>query len=285
MRDLSDGELTALVGDTWEALESHLAGMQRSRIESTERLFRFEVGLHSGFLNGVLRATVEPGDDSTLIGLVDLVAETRARFGARGLPWRWNVGPTSSPGLADALVAAGLTVMGEMTGMAMDMGVAGASNAGGTPNTGGAPAPRPVDGGRVTEVLTHAELEVWLSVRRANLGLDEATTDAWRIAHGNAVLSARAPLRHFVGRLGDRPVAGLTVFLGPEAAGIYHVDTIPEARGRGFGSALTARAMLAAHEAGYRYVVLVSSQLGHSVYRGLGFRDLGRWTVLVDPGG
>jgi GNAT superfamily N-acetyltransferase len=54
---------------------------------------------------------------------------------------------------------------------------------------------------------------------------------------------------------------------------VYHVATVPEARRRGLGSALTLAAARSARELGYRAGVLVSSSEGFGVYHRLGFRE------------
>jgi ribosomal protein S18 acetylase RimI-like enzyme len=56
-------------------------------------------------------------------------------------------------------------------------------------------------------------------------------------------------------------------------AGIYGVSTLPEARGRGFGAAITLQALLEARKAGERYAVLFASALGAPVYRKLGLHE------------
>jgi ribosomal protein S18 acetylase RimI-like enzyme len=53
--------------------------------------------------------------------------------------------------------------------------------------------------------------------------------------------------------------------------GIYSVGTIPEARGKGIGSAITLRALLDARRRGYRVGLLQSSEMGYNMYRRLGF--------------
>jgi ribosomal protein S18 acetylase RimI-like enzyme len=66
------------------------------------------------------------------------------------------------------------------------------------------------------------------------------------------------------------------LFDGAGVAGIYNVCTVPEARGRGIGRAVTAAALEDAVARGLRLAVLGSSELGYPVYRRLGFRDVSR---------
>jgi predicted GNAT family acetyltransferase len=249
----------------WEALERAIANRFGGVVEEDARGFRFRSGLQSGFLNGVLRAHVESDD------VLPLARETKGWF-PDGLPWRWIVGPGSlPPDLADRLEAHGLERRWPlMPAMAIDLADLAGKD--------WSPA-----GGRVTEVADAGDLESWLGVRRVNLNLDDRTIAAWRRAHGEFGLGASSTLRHFIGWLGDRPVAGSTLFLDRSSgtAGIYHVDVLPDARGRGFGKAVTTTALAAARNLGYSLGVLSASSLGTPVYLRLGFRIVGSVTVLV----
>jgi predicted acetyltransferase len=69
-------------------------------------------------------------------------------------------------------------------------------------------------------------------------------------------------------------VATSILFNGAGVVGIYGVGTIPQARHRGVGAAMTLESLLDAHQQGYHFAVLFSSRMGYSVYKRLGFREV-----------
>ena len=81
------------------------------------------------------------------------------------------------------------------------------------------------------------------------------------------------PWRHYLGWLDDEAVATASIYLGAGVAGVYFVMTVPEARRRGIGAAITRAALQEARATGVQYGVLESSPAGRSVYAGLGFRE------------
>jgi GNAT superfamily N-acetyltransferase len=88
---------------------------------------------------------------------------------------------------------------------------------------------------------------------------------------------------YFLGRLGGRAVATSRLSLVAGTAGIYAVVTLGEARGRGIGSAMTLAALHAARDRGYRIATLQSSDMGHAIYRRLGFIDAFTYGIHVHP--
>jgi ribosomal protein S18 acetylase RimI-like enzyme len=263
--NVGEPELMRAVLANWQHLERALAARFGGEVVDEARGFRFRTGLHSGFLNGVIVGDLHPDD-------VDTYAHELLQWFPPGLPWRWILpGHPLAATIAQRLDAHGFE--GRWPGQkAMTVDLAGFDPGSWTPA-----------GGRVTEVASAADLEAWLSVRRVNLGLDEPTIAAWRRAHGEFGLGPDGALRHFVGWDGDRAVAGASLFLDEHSgtAGIYHVDVLPEARGRGYGKAVTTAALVAAQAGEYELGVLSASQLGQPVYLRLGFGIVGTISIFV----
>jgi GNAT superfamily N-acetyltransferase len=80
---------------------------------------------------------------------------------------------------------------------------------------------------------------------------------------------------------GGRLVAGGMAHDVADTAGIYLVATAPSARGRGLATELMRGLLLHARDRGCTAAVLQATELGHGVYRRVGFRDLGRWVNWV----
>ena len=93
------------------------------------------------------------------------------------------------------------------------------------------------------------------------------------------------PVQFFGIRRGGRLVATSMLYLDDGLAGIYCVATLPAERGCGLGAHVTAEALRAAGRLGYGVGLLQSSATGHSVYQGLGFRDVGSVAMFIrQPG-
>lgn len=81
------------------------------------------------------------------------------------------------------------------------------------------------------------------------------------------------PMGAFVGYDADaRPVASSAAVVYHGVAAIYMVGTVPGARGRGFGTAMTWAALEAGRSAGADTGALNATKIGRPVYERMGFR-------------
>ena len=85
----------------------------------------------------------------------------------------------------------------------------------------------------------------------------------------------------YVGTHGGEPVtSGFAVRTG-STMGMYWIATIPEARGRGFGDAMTRRIVADAAAAGCDVAVLQASDMGRPIYTRIGFRTVIEYDIYV----
>ena len=196
----------------------------------------------------------------------DVIAESLAELRKHGVPGTWHVGPSMRIAGAD-LIAAGFAAAGAEPGMAVRI-----------PEL---VAPRAVPGLSLTRVGDDNALAVWEAT--LGQGFGEGEREARWVASVYQKLGYDDPWRHYLGWSDGTPVATATVFLGSGVAGLYFVMTVPEARRRGIGAAITYGALRAVE--GVEYAVLGASAAGRSVYAGLGFReyctiDLYEWPLV-----
>jgi GNAT superfamily N-acetyltransferase len=186
-----------------------------------------------------------------------VIAESLQALRDSGVPGCWHVGPSMRPlDLGDRLVAAGFSYGGPEPGMALRLAELRETE---------------VAGLRVERVTSVDELSVW--AQTLGQGFGEGVKEAEWVASVYRRLGLADPWRHYVGYLEGEPVATATVFLAAGVAGLYFVMTLPEARRRGIGAAITAAVLREARDSGVEYAVLGSSPAGRSVYAGLGFRE------------
>jgi GNAT superfamily N-acetyltransferase len=87
----------------------------------------------------------------------------------------------------------------------------------------------------------------------------------------------------YVGYTDGEPVSsGLGVRTG-RTIGVYNIATIPSARGRGYGAAMTMRVVDDGAAAGCDVAILQASDMGRPIYERLGFRTVVEYMAWVDP--
>jgi ribosomal protein S18 acetylase RimI-like enzyme len=221
-------------------------------------------GLAFRSVNGAVGLRFDPAT------IEERIADVTAWFAGRAGPWRWLVGPTSAPPDLDRhLRLAGFDLVSDNAGMALDLGRA----------TDVEPAPPGVE---IRPLEDLEGLDAWGEINRRALELDPLRARAWRDAQDRAIGSP-GPMRIWIANLHGEPVAAAALFEGAGVAGVYNVATVPEARGRGIGRAVTATVLAEAIARGHRLAVLGSSDLGYPVYHRLGFREVSRLRSYALP--
>lgn len=84
-----------------------------------------------------------------------------------------------------------------------------------------------------------------------------------------------------VARLDGREVGAVIAYDHDGDRGVFNLETRPEARRRGIGTALTALQLHEARERGLTTASLQSTPVAEGVYAALGFADLGRYLEYV----
>jgi ribosomal protein S18 acetylase RimI-like enzyme len=133
-------------------------------------------------------------------------------------------------------------------------------------------APDVPDGFRLERVRDDQMMAEWAAVSEAGFGADLGSCfyDAYaRHGYGTDAFSV-----HYTGFLGDTPVTSGTVLDAGGSASIYDVSTPPDFRRQGLGAAITHAMMREIGRLGYADTWIWSSDLAHSLYRNLGYRDV-----------
>ena len=97
---------------------------------------------------------------------------------------------------------------------------------------------------------------------------------------GPSILQGRT--RVWLAWLDDRPVAVAAAHLHAGVTLVEYVATLPDARGRGAGFAVTWAATSAVPD---QPAVLLASDDGRPVYERMGYRAVERWSAWLRPGG
>ena len=211
-------------------------------------------GLPTPAFNAVLHTHITSDDIDAKIDSVITY------YKARHVPFSWATGPTTLPtNLARYLKARGFTHVRDGTGMAADLQVLPEEVA--TPPNF-----------RVEEVYDLDMLKAYTATSMKGFGSSEEFIRVYRDTYHAIGLGENLPWHHFIGWLNDEPVAVSSLLLHAGVAGVYGIATIPEARRRGVGAAMTLAPLREARRRGYRVGVLSPSEMGLGVYQRLGFR-------------
>ena len=255
LSDLSPAALAAAVQANLFTFLCQAGKTSTGEFFSLPGLARWATRIPHPWFNGVL-VSQPPGSDAG-----ERIEGTKAYFQGRGCDtFSWWLDPGLEPESWRApLGAAGFQFSDDTPGMALDL----------------ASLPEKLSlasGLSIRPVESLADLRLWVQLFLAGYGLPaDWAGDFYDLFKG---IGISLPIRHYLGNLEGRPVAASTLYLAAGVAGIYDVATLPEARRRGLGAALTLAPLLEARRLGYRVGILQSSPDGFGVYRRLGFEQV-----------
>jgi GNAT superfamily N-acetyltransferase len=212
----------------------------------------------------------EQGADSAIDGTIAWFKEQNAPY----FFW-WTGGNTSPSDLESRLAQRGMISMAEQT-RELAQGILSTEQ--GSPcmvaelsKMNEALLQQTPHGFVIREITSEAELYDFKKVFVETYEIPEWAGQAW-VDSTLTIGIGKTPWKIFVGYLDDRPVATNMLFNGGGVASVYAVATVPSARGKGIGAAITLKRLLDAREEGYIYAVLFSTEMGKSVYQRIGFR-------------
>ncbi len=117
-------------------------------------------------------------------------------------------------------------------------------------------------------VERESTLHTWVAVW--GFGVPGDTIPLFQDVHAQLGLGPHLPCRYYLGTFQGKPT-------------LHSVVTLPEARSKGIGTAMTLAALREARRAGYRVAILTASPYGERIYRRVGFREyctISRYTKI-----
>jgi predicted GNAT family acetyltransferase len=200
--------------------------------------------------------------------LYESIEKAMGRFKENAVPGNWHVGPATRPSdIGNTLEAHGFVQTANEPGMAIDLD---------------ALKDVVVPSGFVIEpIRTGTQVDACVEVALQGFGIPDFLKEILPGLITSLGLEPESSIQNYLGLLDNKPVAVSTAYYGAGVAGIYNVTTLPEARGRGIGTAMTVKPLLDARLKGYRVGILQSSEMGYSVYEKIGFQEVCRINIYM----
>jgi ribosomal protein S18 acetylase RimI-like enzyme len=263
LTDLSPSSLAVAIRANLYAFFQHLHHSSAAAVHETPDALRWHTTIAHPWFNGIL--SLHPPTDE----ITELAQRTIAYFQPRAVAgFTWWLAPLLEPATwLQHLQPLGFRYDNHTPGMAIDLAVL---------------PPSPLDELTIQPVEDSPTLAKWASTFIQGYGIPESMTPPFLTLVES--MGIDLPFRYYLGSLNSKPVAASTLFLGAGVAGIYNVATLPEARGRGIGAAMTLTPLYEARNMGFRAGVLQSSDMAYRVYERLGFQRLCQIDHFYWPG-
>ena len=234
---------------SFRKLSQHVA---QGETHETNSIFSFTTGVPLSGFNGCVVT-----HETTVVDLADSVAWVAAR----DVPFRVWIGEKLAADLAEIPASYGLDPAAALyPGMILHP----------------IPDAPPLSAGVTVVPIGEADVDEFIGLLDASgLPIDLAR----RLIPPS--FAADPDVQLFVGRLNDEPVGTSIAIRSANASGVYNVATLPVARRRGVGSAVTWAAIGAGRAWGCDTIVLQSSVMGLSMYREMGFRTVAPYVTFA----
>lgn len=223
----------------------------------------FASGVPMSPFNGIVSARLT--DDNA----DEVIREAIDYFGSRSLPFSWAAGPLTTPAdLGEHLLANRFKAQEAQAGMAIDLDYP----------LEGVPAP---EGLEIERVSGTSLLGDYSDLVSTGFHVPEDAGAEFMGIIAEVTSGPDATSWGYLGRLHEEPVASSGLILAGGGALVINVVTLPEARGKGIGAAMTHRALHDAREADFRIATLEATKMGYPVYKRLGMEEYCRMQEYV----
>ena len=253
LRDLSEPALVKAIEENFYALTPFNYNCPNMEVYSGDDFSWCMTDIAFPPCNAIFRARLKPDDvDKTIKAIV-------AKGNERRVPLNWLIGQDTAPSnLGERLMAHGFRDQGEGAGMAIDLHAMNEKVS----------VPPSL---YIVEVKDIPTLKTWCHVTALGFGMPVHVETAL-LEWFTVVVELKLPVKLYLAYLGGNPVATSMYFLAEGVAGLYFITTVPEARNRGIGFAVTLKPLQDARDLGYRAGILQASKMGEPVYRRMGFK-------------
>ena len=257
LRPMEIAELCRRSDENYAAAFAALARANGLPVEDFDGLVCTPTGVPAAALNmGVVTRPLREPHNS--------IARATAFFDHLELPFVLRIREGIDPAAEAAAEALGLPYSDTVPGMALSP----------------IPSAPPLPAGFEIRVVRHAD-ELGRFQEVSASGFDIPIEGA-RLLMREAILSAPS-IESYIGYAGGLPVATSTLARSGRTAGVYNVATLASHRGRGYGEAMTWRAVVGGQSSGCDVSILQASDMGRSIYERMGFRLVAPYRTFHRP--
>jgi ribosomal protein S18 acetylase RimI-like enzyme len=248
LEDIYDEQIVEAVEESWWEIMKYLASTPWGKIVDDEHLKKVYFNLwDSVVITNLNEENVE-----------QKIKETTEWYSNLGTHYSWWVSPKSKPEtLEKHLEKQGFYQRTTAAAMAINL-----NKLDKTPT---------IEDVEIKKVIDSAMLPVWSKVFLVGHGFGEVLSKGSKVF--NAIGIGGSAVKYLGFYKGD-PVASSQIYYGEKVARLNFVTTLPCARGKGIGSAISLTSLNDACEHGYKVAVLYARDMGYSIYKRFGFKDI-----------